>query len=631
MKNNTKLKPKILKKDKINNECSIDDGYFENKALSNIFRCVECNDIPYPCYTIIILKKFICGKCKILNQYKKYKIEKEFASNYAIGKNVIKCLNNSDKNNYKSCNWKGLLNAWKKHNNVKCQYSLIVCEYCKSNRILRKNREAHYNVCQQYPIKCSNKGCNKTFERCDEKKHNDNDCQYASIECDHKGCNEYILRKDYTKHQNKCPKRMVSCEYKQYGCNLVMTFDKLDEHLKIDALKHCGYLKNALENQVILKNNNELKCQNELLKKKDEEIKKLKTQLQELNGEIERKKSKSNDKNKEIRTLKDTIKIKDAKIDKLDIEFKREQSLNDDLQQKITELKASKTYEIAHHRGTITLASDVEHTEIQNYILDGEYTKLTTTSYNRYQNKGGTLLLTVMNDIILMNGAKIILNGLGYKGGIGKYQGSSYLKCGIQSSYPNNGGGGSGFEDMFCNIHNAGGGGYGTNGGGFSRNKGLSYGSRELTRLHLGSGGGGGFEDGYHGGSGGGALKLQCNKLIINKNCGIYCNGNDGNGFGKTSKSGGGSGGSIHIICNELINHGEIHAKGGKGNGFGGGCGRIRIDCDKITKRGNITPNHYNEQLRQNQCCCTCIIIVVIVEILWIAMIGYANHDKKKI
>ena len=109
----------------------------------------------------------------------------------------------------------------------------------------------------------------------------------------------------------------------------------------------------------------------------------------------------------------------------------------------------------------------------------------------------------------------------------------------------------------------------------------------------MGSGGGGGYyEDGY---SGGGSLKIICNQLIINKFCGIYCNGDSNS---RICYGGGGSGGSIYIISNKLVNYGYIMAKGGMSY-HSGGNGRIRIDCKYIiSSKGHIKPNiGYNKEL----------------------------------
>ena len=130
------------------------------------------------------------------------------------------------------------------------------------------------------------------------------------------------------------------------------------------------------------------------------------------------------------------------------------------------------------------------------------------------------------------------------------------------------------------------------------------YGSAKLDILHLGSGGGAAYGP-YDGGNGGGALKIECKNLIMNKGSSICCNG----GIGANKYlSGGGSGGSIHIVINngndiKLHNESRIEAIGGPKKelyGYGyksdnihncgkGGNGRIRFEIkeniDKFKKK----------------------------------------------
>ena len=114
---------------------------------------------------------------------------------------------------------------------------------------------------------------------------------------------------------------------------------------------------------------------------------------------------------------------------------------------------------------------------------------------------------------------------------------------------------------------------------------GFKYGDKELTVLHLGSGGGGEYPDGY----GGGALKVLCFGTIIFKtNSKISCDGGDGFLW-----SGGGSGGSIHIVVNNNNNikwsaSSSISSIGGKGGVGNGGVGRIRIQFISDHKDFNI-------------------------------------------
>lgn len=211
-------------------------------------------------------------------------------------------------------------------------------------------------------------------------------------------------------------------------------------------------------------------------------------------------------------------------------------------------------------------------------------------------------------DIIIEEGGKINVDGMGYAGGQMYEAGSSYSTgCCMWCGCPNYGGGAGGTR-FKC----GGGGGYGGYGTAVDSGclgiccpsyclslsslfcydcnfyygwGGCKYGDKKLSVLYFGSGGGGGstYRDNT-GGSGGGALRLQCFGTIrLDKNAEISANGQDGNGY----YGGGGSGGSIHLIVNdtrniEMDSLSVISSVGGKcddgkSEGGHGGVGRIRI------------------------------------------------------
>ena len=70
---------------------------------------------------------------------------------------------------------------------------------------------------------------------------------------------------------------------------------------------------------------------------------------------------------------------------------------------------------IINKNETVMLKSDIIH-EYNNIIIHENGT-LTTNGYDIQSNKGGVLLLKISDTLILKNGAKIDLNGLGYPGG----------------------------------------------------------------------------------------------------------------------------------------------------------------------------------------------------------------------
>ena len=223
-----------------------------------------------------------------------------------------------------------------------------------------------------------------------------------------------------------------------------------------------------------------------------------------------------------------------------------------------------------------------------------EGSTLTCLGWNSKHKSGGILHIVCYGDIIL-NTARITLDGKGYKGGEAGKNGESYSgKSKYAESNNYGGGGGTGrFNKKHVKAANASYGGKGTLGAaspthrftGFA-NVGECYGDKELSVLYRGSGGGGYYPDtindhtrlklGRHGGNGGGALKLECyGRIIFNGISSISCNGMEG-----AVNAGNGSGGSIHIVVMngdriEMNERSVICAKGGNDKG---GVGRIRIE-----------------------------------------------------
>eukprot|EP01084_Bolivina_argentea_P013328 24983_1 len=242
-----------------------------------------------------------------------------------------------------------------------------------------------------------------------------------------------------------------------------------------------------------------------------------------------------------------------------------------------------------------------------NSILIKKNATLTVPRWNPHKAKGGTLDILCYGNIILEEGASINLNGKGYHGGRYGRNGESYdtrFKS-IKSAKNNLGGGGGGELSLHgeygASTTYGGGGGYGSpptpyrelggkkaikNGHGVG---GAVYGDLKLSKLHLGSGGGGGYRfeardnslRAEKGGAGGGALKLQClGSLGLEDGAKICCNGN----AGRRGVGGAGSGGSVRIVLNhrdrlQMDGQSHVSAVGGRNESRAGhgGDGRIRM------------------------------------------------------
>jgi hypothetical protein len=174
------------------------------------------------------------------------------------------------------------------------------------------------------------------------------------------------------------------------------------------------------------------------------------------------------------------------------------------------------------------------------------------------------LEISVTEDLTLLSGGRISVDGQGY----GKESGPG---AGADSgSY--GGGGGHG--------------GAGGNGSGTGANGGGSYGSVSQP-IDFGSGGGSANGGSWGvGRTGGGAAKLDIGgELFVDLGCSVSA---DGRGAGN-SYAGGGAGGSLWITANGVSGGGIISANGGNGSVYGGAGGGGRIAFYTINGVSNVT------------------------------------------
>ncbi|MBU1864710.1 MAG: VCBS repeat-containing protein, partial [Candidatus Omnitrophica bacterium] len=205
---------------------------------------------------------------------------------------------------------------------------------------------------------------------------------------------------------------------------------------------------------------------------------------------------------------------------------------------------------------------------------------------------------------------------LGFRGGAANSnrgqpgnQGESTYGKGSNKHYQNEVGGGGGGYGYYWSGGSGTGGGYGTVGSGGVYNSlsipGQSYGSANLSKIFLGSGGGSGAVDGNEAGTagaagyGGGLIIVKAVTGIVAGR--ISAEGGPGTQATLTSAEsgggGGGSGGSIYLVGENLTISGTLDALGGPGgpaswnsawasassNGGLGGEGRIRLDYSTLT------------------------------------------------
>ena len=102
-----------------------------------------------------------------------------------------------------------------------CPNRLIICQYCKEEDIYDYITEYHFKVCPQYPILCTNEGCDQEIPRVQMKLH-----------------------------KSSCLKEIICCRYKSIGCDQKMKREEQKEHSEQSMEEH---LQMALEEILVLK------------------------------------------------------------------------------------------------------------------------------------------------------------------------------------------------------------------------------------------------------------------------------------------------------------------------------------------------------------------------------------------
>lgn len=227
---------------------------------------------------------------------------------------------------------------------------------------------------------------------------------------------------------------------------------------------------------------------------------------------------------------------------------------------------------------------------------------------------GGVLAFRASGTVHVAEGGMLAADGKGYAGGDtgpqygwDGYQGASYT--GIGSGGGNtqdynaafggeeaNGGGGGACVSGAGGNH-AGGAGDGTawNDAAATPQAGESYGEADLSRLFMGSGGGGvwnGAGEPGPGGNGGGIIFVAARTIVVDGAAGVAARGAQTDAWAEGSFSygaGGGAGGSIWLMAERLeLVAGAADATGGLGMsavekaGGDGGEGRVRLDAVEV-------------------------------------------------
>ena len=109
--------------------------------------------------------------------------------------------------------------------------------------------ETHLNQCVvQIPIDCPQCG-EKGILRRDLALHIEELCEMTEIECE--DCGGSMMRNLLEHHQEwHCPETVIECEYKDYGCEEVLTRREMWVHIERDAEIHLSLVKDSMEAEI---------------------------------------------------------------------------------------------------------------------------------------------------------------------------------------------------------------------------------------------------------------------------------------------------------------------------------------------------------------------------------------------
>ena len=139
-------------------------------------------------------------------------VENHLTSNNGCPDQVVECGN--------KCGHKERRATVKKHMTTECRLRQEKCKYCRLVSTHEQVTGDHLKLCPNYPLDCPNK-------------------------CGARG----VTRSTVPAHQEVCPIQHVECEYKRFGCAIVLPRKGMAEHLKTSVEAHLQMTKRRVEEQ----------------------------------------------------------------------------------------------------------------------------------------------------------------------------------------------------------------------------------------------------------------------------------------------------------------------------------------------------------------------------------------------
>ena len=159
------------------------------------------------------------------------------------------------------------------------------------------------NGCPDQVVECGNK-CGHKERRATVKKHMTTKCRFRQEKC--KYCrlvstHEQVTGDHFPTHREVCPMQPVECEYKRFGCVIVLPRKDIAEHLKTSVEAHLQMTKRRVEEQEVRLQEQEVRLQEQEVHLQEQGVRRQKHEvhLQEqearLQERAEREKQRMND------------------------------------------------------------------------------------------------------------------------------------------------------------------------------------------------------------------------------------------------------------------------------------------------------------------------------------------------
>lgn len=152
----------------------------------------------------------------------------------------IKC-----KNKINGCGWTGVLSELDEHITQKCPKQVIPCPHggC-TTKLFREQMANHKEICVYRDVVC--KYCLLTLPFISLDSHHKNLCPKILLNCP-QCCGLKIERENMNSHiLNDCQQTVISCPFRDMGCEIEVAKKDMDAHLSSYCTKHLLFLKERI-------------------------------------------------------------------------------------------------------------------------------------------------------------------------------------------------------------------------------------------------------------------------------------------------------------------------------------------------------------------------------------------------